>query len=335
MMSAYPASLNQVSFFGRNLTARNATLSQGKGPQWQRDAAVQTELKLQCVSQFFSDMHAAQGNLANWHYRYNVLDETKGGLADQGLFTPHTAELYAIWGRNSTDGGDPKCFSLSASETLSCANAIAVVSAYWISFVRTLDPNTFRSQGTPSWEPWSIGTPQRMVFNNADAGMETVGAEGATAGMAQRERCVKLVLPLSKAINQNLGKGQTLLPFANGTAVDLTVQAVRGGGGNGTAGNGTSGSDGWDSTATTDAGAQATSTSDSDSGQAASTSTSSAQSGNWNGYGNLTTKGSGTATGNTPATITGSNAASYPHGEIHSSILVSVMGALFVVSVVL
>jgi hypothetical protein len=225
MANAYPNSLNQFSFFDRNMTARNASLRQGSGPQWQRDAAVMTELQLQCVSQFFSDMHAMQGSTSNWHYRHNVLDTTPGGLADTGIFTPHTSELYAIWGTNNTDGGDPKCYQIAAEDD-GCADAIDIVSSYWISFVRSLDPNTYRAAGTPVWEPWSIAVPMRIVFDNGAASMETVGAEVARAGLNQRQRCITLTLPLSKRINAGIGANQTLPPFANGTMVDLTVASL-------------------------------------------------------------------------------------------------------------
>jgi hypothetical protein len=225
MLAAYPASLNNVSFFSRDVSVKNQTLRKGSGVQWQRDAAVMTELKLTCIATFFSDMHAAAGATSNYHYRYNVLDTTPGGLADQGIFTPHTSELYAIWGTNNTDGGDPKCFKLGSASG-GCSEAIRIVQSYWISFVRTLDPNTFRAAGAPKWETWTINSPRRIVFDNANATMETMGAgigEVTIAGLNQRQRCNSLVLPLAKANNAGLKKGQTLQPFANGTRSDPTL----------------------------------------------------------------------------------------------------------------
>ncbi|KAG4438236.1 hypothetical protein IFR05_006264 [Cadophora sp. M221] len=225
MLAAYPASLSNISFFGRNVSPRNSTLRKGSGPQWQRDAAIMTELKLTCVAAFFSDMYASANVAANYHYRYNVLDPT---LADQGIFTPHTSELYAIWGPNNTDGGDPKCFKTSA-DTGGCMESISVVQSYWISFVRSLEPNTFRAAGVPVWEPWSIAVPNRIVFDNKDATMEIMGqglGEVVLAGLDQRSRCNGLVLPLSKAINAGLKEGASLLPFANGTRVDPTLSSA-------------------------------------------------------------------------------------------------------------
>ncbi|CZR69022.1 uncharacterized protein PAC_18923 [Phialocephala subalpina] len=225
MLIAYPSSLNNLSFFSRDVSAKNETLRKGKGAQWQRDAAIMTELKLTCVATFFSDMFAASGITQNYHYRYNVLDTTPGGLADQGIFTPHTSELYAIWGTNNTDGGDPKCFKLDSANG-GCASAIQIVQSYWISFIRTLNPNTFRLAGTPEWESWSIDQPKRIVFDNANATIETMGngiGEQVIAGMNQRQRCNTLTLPLAKIVNAGLKEGQTLQPFANGTRADPTL----------------------------------------------------------------------------------------------------------------
>ncbi|KAH9214698.1 Alpha/Beta hydrolase protein, partial [Leptodontidium sp. 2 PMI_412] len=201
---------------------RNSALCKGSGPQWQRDAATMTELKLTCVAAFFSDIYASGNVPANYHYRYNILDLT---LADQGIFTPHTRELYAIWGPNNTDGGDPKCFKTPA-DSVGCKESISIVQSYWISFIRSLDPNTFRAAGAPLWEPWSIAVPKRIVFDNKDATMEVMGqgvGEVLLAGLGQRASCNGPVLPLSKAVNAGLREGQMLLPFANGTKADPTI----------------------------------------------------------------------------------------------------------------
>ncbi|KAL3424241.1 triacylglycerol [Phlyctema vagabunda] len=231
MLEAYPASLNEISFFGRNVAPRNASLRQGSGAQWQRDAAIKSEYKQQCTSAFFSDMNGMVGNKANYQYRYNILDETPGGQVDEGLFTPHTNELYAIWGTGNTDGGDPKCFAEG-----SCAPALTIMQAYWISFVRTLDPNTFRAAGAPNWDTWSIATPNRIVIDNEAATMEIVGqglGEIEIAGLNQRQRCIGLIMPLSKAVAIGLQAGETIPPFANGTATDPTLSVIENG--NGTA----------------------------------------------------------------------------------------------------
>lgn len=234
VLAMYPESLNNVSFFGRNMSPRNASLRQGTGALWQRDAAIETELKLHCVGAFFSDMFASVGQTANYAYRYNILDETPGGNADTGLFSPHTSELYSVWGNNNTDGGDPGCITLAASDPLSCAAGASTVQQYWISFVRTLNPNTLRAAGAPEWTPWSVTTPNRIVLDNAGATMEQMGAavgEVLLNGLNQRQRCLSQTLNFSKRINLGLGANQTVPPFANGTRADPTLAVLQSAGG--------------------------------------------------------------------------------------------------------
>lgn len=232
LMAAYPESLNNVSVFGRDMGPRaDASLREGSGTQWQYDAAIETELKLHCVGAFFSDSFASAGQAANFAYRYNILDETPGGNADKGLFSPHTSELYAVWGANNTDGGDPGCLTLAATDPLSCAPGARVTQAYWMSFVRTLDPNALRAAGSPEWLPWSVATPNRVVLDNTGAAVEQMGqgvGEVPLAGMNQRQRCVMLTANFSRRINVGLGANQTLPPFANGTREDLALLAVQG-----------------------------------------------------------------------------------------------------------
>ena len=230
VMNAYPASLNTASFFGRDVAPRaNISLRQGNGTQWQRDAAIMTEMKQHCLGSFLSDMVASVNQTANYAYRYNVLDETPGGMADQGLFSPHTSELYAIWGENNTDGGDPGCLSLDPSDPLSCARGARIVQSYFISFMRTLNPNTYRLPGSPEWAAWTIGQPNRIVMDNSQAIMEVMGQginETVVAGLNQRQRCLSLMTPLSKRINLGLGENQTLPAFANGTRADPTLKVL-------------------------------------------------------------------------------------------------------------
>lgn len=233
MLALYPESLNNVSIFGRDMNARaNASLREGSGQQWQRDAAIQTELKLHCVGAFFSDSFATVGQTANYAYRYNILDETPGGNADKGLFSPHTSELYAVWGANNTDGGDPGCLTLDASDALSCATGAQITQAYFISFVRALDPNVHRLAGSPEWLPWSVAEPNRIVLDNAAATMETMGAavgEVPLNGMTQRERCLTATVNFAKRMNLGLGAGEVLPAFANGTKTDVALLTVTGG----------------------------------------------------------------------------------------------------------
>lgn len=178
------------------------------------------KLTLTSVSDMAASLNYSQ---ANWHYRYNLLDETPDGTADRGLFSPHTHELYTIWGRNATDGGDPGCFALPSSDPLSCTPALDIVQSYWISFVRTLDPNTLKLPDAPTWESWSVTSPRRIVLNSRNATMETQGegvGEWEAMGLNQRERCLQLMGPLAKSVAMGLSQGQAMPVFANGTRSD-------------------------------------------------------------------------------------------------------------------
>lgn len=258
VMAAYPESLNNVSVFGRDMNARNASLREGSGAQWQRDAAIKTELKEHCVAAFLSDMYSSVGQAQNYAYRYNILDETAGGNADKGLFSPHVSELYSVWGNNNTDGGDPGCIKLNATDPLSCATGAEIAQAYWISFVRSLNPNTFRLAGTPEWTPWTVEDPNRIALDNAAASMEKMGAAAGEVPigeppMNQRQRCLSLTTNLAKRINLGLGEGQTMPDFANGTRVDPTLAVLGSSAGAAAApavpeGGGSSGSNGSDTT---------------------------------------------------------------------------------------
>ncbi|KAK2601475.1 hypothetical protein N8I77_010923 [Diaporthe amygdali] len=238
VMAAYPESLNNVSIFGRDVSPRNVSEREGSGAQWQRDAAIKTELKEHCVAAFLSDMYSSMGQAQNYAYRYNILDETAGGNADKGLFSPHVSELYSVWGNNNTDGGDPGCIKLNSTDPLSCATGAEIAQAYWISFVRSLNPNTFRLAGTPEWTAWTIAQPNRIVLDNAAASMEMMGAAAGEVAigeppMNQRQRCLSLTTNLAKRINLGLGAGQTMPAFANGTRSDPTLAALTGSSGSG------------------------------------------------------------------------------------------------------
>lgn len=233
VMAAYPETLNNVSVFGRDVSASraNVSLREGTGAQWQRDAAIKTELKEHCVAAFLSDMFATAGQANNYAYRYDILDETPGGTADKGLFSPHVSELYSVWGNNNTDGGDPGCITLDPADPLSCATGAKVAQAYWISFVRDLNPNTFRLEGSPEWPAWTVAEPNRVVLGNSAAAMEKMGAAVGEVPigeppMNQRQRCLGLMTGLAKRINLGLGEGQTMPEFANGTRADPTLAVV-------------------------------------------------------------------------------------------------------------
>ena len=103
---------------------------------------------------------------------YNV--EGKRQVA-RGLGVPHTVEAFAIWGLDSRSATPPASYSTTN------AAIIPVVQGYWTSFIRTFNPNTFRADGSPEWEPFGDDQ-DRLLFETNATRMETVPSD-------QKERC--------------------------------------------------------------------------------------------------------------------------------------------------
>lgn len=62
------------------------------------------------------------------------------------------------------------------------AAIIPVIQGYWTSFIRRLDPNVLRVEGSPVWEAWSEDAWRRLKFQTNATVMEEVSDD-------QRGRC--------------------------------------------------------------------------------------------------------------------------------------------------
>jgi carboxylesterase type B len=204
LKTVYPESLNNVTFSGAVLNASYP----GAGNEWQRWAALMGDLTIRCIAYFQSDMQAAAGNAQNWHYHYDVMDPRDEATGNRVY---HTVELNAIWGPNNTDGSPPPSYYI-ANEKGGNAGAVSVIQSYWISFIRTLDPNALRSKDLAQWDPWTLDTRRRLLFHNNGTAMESMTD-------AEKARC-KLVIQYSKARNLYAQPLTTLPLFANGTYPD-------------------------------------------------------------------------------------------------------------------
>ncbi|KAL8842053.1 MAG: hypothetical protein Q9170_000656 [Blastenia crenularia] len=149
------------------------------GKYWRSASDAYGELRYICPGIFLNNAYASHNVKGNWNYHYAVLDP---GNEKSGLGTPHVAELNAIWG---APAGSP------ASYKTSNKNMVAVLQGYWISFIRTFDPNVYRLEGTPEWQEWSTKGfeedrgGKRILFQNGGGKvteMESVDRE-------QWERC--------------------------------------------------------------------------------------------------------------------------------------------------
>ncbi|KAJ4416882.1 hypothetical protein N0V82_006521 [Gnomoniopsis sp. IMI 355080] len=99
-----------------------------------------------------------------WNYRVNILDPMN--LA-AGLGVPHVFEQVAIFGRGNTG-------AYSSSWNTSNAAIIPVIMNYYISFVRAIDPNTYKFSLAPEWENWGGGIGRRLRLQTNQTGMEDV-----------------------------------------------------------------------------------------------------------------------------------------------------------------
>jgi len=100
-----------------------------------------------------------------WNYRYNVQNL---GIIGAGLGVPHTFETQAIFGYGQAGGID---------ESLATYNAaiVPIVMDYYISFVKTLDPNTLRNPAAPYWAPFEVqGVQERLKIETNSTEMEAV-----------------------------------------------------------------------------------------------------------------------------------------------------------------
>lgn len=103
-----------------------------------------------------------------WNYRYNVLQANN---VASGLGVPHTFESPAIFGLGNAND------NVSSSYATYNAEIIPVVMDYWISFVRELTPNRYKSCGAPHWE--SFGDEdcgRRIVLQTNGTAMEKIPA---------------------------------------------------------------------------------------------------------------------------------------------------------------
>lgn len=153
------------------------------GKYWRSTADAYGEMRYICPGMFLNNVYKNHSVKGDWNYHYAILDPDN---KKSGLGTPHVTELNAIWG---APPGSPPSYKTSN------ADIIPVVQHYWISFIRTFDPNTYRKEGTPVWEEWAAGAfgsgdagRKRIIFQNDNNGqgkqteMEDVAAE-------QWERC--------------------------------------------------------------------------------------------------------------------------------------------------
>lgn len=157
------------------------------GCYWRQVSDAYGDMRFMCPAMFISSMAAQYGVPQSWNYRYNVEDPAQ---IAEGLGVPHTVEVAAIFGPENTRGG-PASYNPDGIN----AHIIPVIQSYWTSFIKSLNPNTFRLADTAEWETWNSSSQHRLVFQTGgNTTMETVTEEA-------RQRC-KYLTDIGAAIKQ-------------------------------------------------------------------------------------------------------------------------------------
>ena len=82
-----------------------------------------------------------------WGYWFNVID---AGNTAAGVGVFHTFEVQAVFGPGQTGWTVGSLYNTNAA-------IVPITMGYWVSFVRDLNPNTYKAADAPTWEPWGNG----------------------------------------------------------------------------------------------------------------------------------------------------------------------------------
>ncbi|KAF8250375.1 Esta [Wilcoxina mikolae CBS 423.85] len=134
-------------------------------------SAAYGECALICPGLYVSAVLARHQKL--WNYRCNIVDDANVAA---GLGVPHVWVLPAVFGV-----GNLGIYGVGTGYETYNAPIVPVVMNYFISFVRTLDPNTLKYPGAPNWEGFEEGHRRLKMQTNATR-MESVPKQ-------QSERC--------------------------------------------------------------------------------------------------------------------------------------------------
>ncbi|OJJ01935.1 hypothetical protein ASPVEDRAFT_129761 [Aspergillus versicolor CBS 583.65] len=106
-----------------------------------------------------------------WNYRYNVRDHV---AVAAGLGVPHTFETEAIFGPGQAESIRPGFLGAGASYSTYNAAVVPLLQNYLTSFVKDLDPNSFRSSGSPFWAPFTPDSVVRLKIQTNRTAMEVM-----------------------------------------------------------------------------------------------------------------------------------------------------------------
>jgi carboxylesterase type B len=132
------------------------------GAYWSAAALAYGEIRYICPGIYLSSVHFRDApKTGSWNYHWDVLSAANNA---SGFGVTHTAELASIWGYSSAPDSE----------------LIPSIQAYWTSFIRTWNPNTYKLKSAPEWKRVGKGESgfQRLYLGNGvDVRMERAPGE--------------------------------------------------------------------------------------------------------------------------------------------------------------
>jgi len=157
--------IDSLQLVNRTYLAAPQPVFPDAGPLWRQVANAHGDFRAHCITARLQNAMARDG-VKTFNYRYAVLDPEQEEL---GFGAYHVVELNGVFGPNNTDGFPPTSYATTN------APIVGITMAYWTSFVRSLDPNNLKLEGTPDWAAWSGPQGrQRLRFQTDNMGMESM-----------------------------------------------------------------------------------------------------------------------------------------------------------------
>ena len=139
---------------------------------WLQASWAYGETRYICPGIHMSTLVANNSNENVWNWRYNIA--TPEQKKDLNLVA-HGSEMPAIWGpQYQGPSGPAEMLETNATDT------VTAMQGYWLSFIKTLDPNRLKPDVAPTWDTWN-GT-NRILFDFNGTSMEIIDD-------SQIERC--------------------------------------------------------------------------------------------------------------------------------------------------
>ncbi|KAJ7326288.1 alpha/beta-hydrolase [Mycena albidolilacea] len=144
--------------------------------QWERAMYAYMESELACWDYYIGNISGKPA----FNYRWDAPDPNLVAARGAYVGAAHTAELFYLYdGTNSGPSASvaqPVFSVFTAPQDALARQAVA----WWSSFARTLDPNTFAAPGSPKWAPASAGGFMVAALSNDTA------SSVPSSGMAPR-----------------------------------------------------------------------------------------------------------------------------------------------------